>query len=108
MEISFENILVNNVLSYYFQVHDAIDILKEKNVGVYIYISSDAVYEVSIPKSSKRLSKETDAVRHSIYIRTVRFDVVFFAGLVLNWFMGYLSIFESCCHWGLANSLEAF
>ena len=82
MGISFENILVNNLLSYYFQVHDAIDILKEKNVGVYIYISSDAVYEVSIPKSSKRLSKETDAVRHGIYIRTVSSFVFSFDGLV--------------------------
>ena len=69
VELCIGNILVNNVLIlFYFQVHDAIDILKEKAVGVYIYISSDAVYEVSIPKSSKRLSKETDAVRHSIYI----------------------------------------
>ena len=82
MEISFENILVNNVLSYYFQVHDAIDILKDKNVGVYIYISSDAVYEVSIPKSSKRLSKEMDAVRHSIYFRTVSSVVFCFDELV--------------------------
>ena len=82
MGISFENILVNNLLSYYFQVHDAIDILKDKNVGVYIYISSDAVYEVSIPKSSKRLSKETDAVRHGIYIRTVGSVVFCFDELV--------------------------
>ena len=48
---------------YLLQVHDAIDTLKNKNVGVYVYISSDAVYEVSIPKTSKRLSKEEDAVR---------------------------------------------
>ena len=40
-------------------IHDAIDILKDKHIGVYIYISSDAVYEVSKPKSSKRLSKGT-------------------------------------------------
>ena len=33
---------------------NVVNILKEKNVGVYIYISNDAVYEVSIPKSSKR------------------------------------------------------
>ena len=38
-------------------VHDAVDLLNGKEVGVYIYISSDAVYEVSKPKSSKRLSK---------------------------------------------------
>ena len=44
-------------------VHDAIDILKGVKVGLYIYISSDAVYEVSAPKSTKRLSKEEDAVR---------------------------------------------
>ena len=37
-------------------IHDAIDILKNKTIGVYIYISSDAVYEVSKPKSSNRLS----------------------------------------------------
>ena len=37
-------------------IHDAIDILKNKTIGVYIYISSDAVYEVSKPKSSDRLS----------------------------------------------------
>ena len=35
-------------------VHDAIDILKDVQVGVYVYISSDAVYEVSIPKNTKR------------------------------------------------------
>ena len=38
-------------------VHDAVDLLNGKKVGVYIYISSDAVYEVSKPKSSKILSK---------------------------------------------------
>jgi hypothetical protein len=88
VKIIFENTPVNNVLSYYFQVHDAIDILKEKVVGVYIYISSDAVYEVSIPKSSKRLSKETDAVRHSIYIRAV--SCCLLSGLVYGLF-GYFS-----------------
>ena len=31
--------------------------------GVYIYISSDAVYEVSKPKTSDRPSVEEDAVR---------------------------------------------
>lgn len=46
-------------------VHDAIDMLKGKHVGVYVYISSDAVYEVSAPKSTKRLSKEEDAQRPS-------------------------------------------
>ena len=44
-------------------VHDAMDILKDVKVGIYIYISSDAVYEVSVPKTTKRLSVETDAVR---------------------------------------------
>lgn len=44
-------------------VHDAIDVLKSVTVKVYIYISSDAVYEVSNPKGSKRLSVEEDAVR---------------------------------------------
>ena len=37
-------------------IHDAIDILKNKTIGIYVYISSDAVYEVSKPKSSDRLS----------------------------------------------------
>ncbi len=51
-------------------VHDAIDILKSKSVGVYMYVSSDAVYEVSVPKSSKRLSVETDAKRpHDLKVR---------------------------------------
>ena len=46
-------------------VHDAIDILKTKNVGLYVYISSDSVYEVSAPKSTRRLSVEEDSVRPS-------------------------------------------
>jgi nucleoside-diphosphate-sugar epimerase len=44
-------------------IHDAIDLLQKKKVGVYIYISSDAVYEVSVPKSIKRLSQEDNAIR---------------------------------------------
>ena len=43
-------------------VHDAIEVLTGK-VGVYIYISSDAVYEVSDPKTTDRPSQESDAVR---------------------------------------------
>ena len=44
-------------------VHDALDILKDVKVGVYIYVSSDSVYDVSVPKTTKRLSVEEDAVR---------------------------------------------
>ncbi len=44
-------------------VHDVVSVLKNKEVGVYVYISSDAVYEVSRPKPVKRLSIETDAIR---------------------------------------------
>lgn len=44
-------------------VHDAIDVLKDKQVGLYIYISTDSVYEVSVPKATKRRSTEKDAVR---------------------------------------------
>jgi len=43
-------------------IHDNCQILKNK-VGVYIYISTDSVYEVSIDKPTKRPSIETDAVR---------------------------------------------
>ena len=43
-------------------VHDNCQVLKGK-VGVYIYISTDSVYEVSIDKPTKRPSLETDAVR---------------------------------------------
>ena len=43
-------------------VHDAIEVLADK-VGVYIYISSDAVYEVSNPKTTDRPSTEEDAIR---------------------------------------------
>ena len=44
-------------------VHDAAEILKHKEVGVYIYISSDSVYEVSEPKTALRPSVEDDAIR---------------------------------------------
>lgn len=43
-------------------IHDNCQVLKGK-VGVYIYISTDSVYEVSIDKPTKRPSIETDAVR---------------------------------------------
>jgi len=43
-------------------IHDNCEVLKGK-VGVYIYISTDSVYEVSIDKPTKRPSRETDAVR---------------------------------------------
>eukprot|EP00092_Neocalanus_flemingeri_P007876 GFUD01008502.1.p1 GENE.GFUD01008502.1~~GFUD01008502.1.p1 ORF type:complete len:411 (-),score=89.31 GFUD01008502.1:138-1370(-) len=43
-------------------IHDNCQVLKDK-VGVYIYISTDSVYEVSIDKPTKRPSVETDAVR---------------------------------------------
>jgi len=43
-------------------IHDNCEILKDK-VGVYIYISTDSVYEVSIDKPTKRASVESDAVR---------------------------------------------
>jgi len=43
-------------------IHDNCQILKDK-VGVYIYISTDSVYDVSIDKPTKRPSIETDAVR---------------------------------------------
>jgi len=43
-------------------IHDNCQVLKDK-VGVYIYISTDSVYEVSIDKPTKRASIETDAVR---------------------------------------------
>ena len=43
-------------------VHDNCQVLQGK-VGVYIYISTDSVYEVSIDKPTKRPSRETDAVR---------------------------------------------
>jgi len=45
-------------------IHDAATVLKGK-VGVYIYISTDSVYEVSVDKPTRRASKETDAVRPS-------------------------------------------
>ena len=44
-------------------VHDTIDMMKKKKVGLYVYISSDSVYEVSNPKTTRRLSVEDDAVR---------------------------------------------
>ena len=47
-------------------IHDAIDILKNKTIGVYIYISSDAVYEVSKPKSSDRLSVGMKILRNLV------------------------------------------
>jgi len=43
-------------------IHDAAAVLKGK-VGVYIYISTDSVYEVSVDKPTRRASRETDAVR---------------------------------------------
>ena len=50
-------------------IHDAIFAL-EKKTRVYIYISSDSVYDVCQPKSTDRPSVETDAVRpHNIQKR---------------------------------------
>lgn len=43
-------------------IHDACVVLKGK-AGVYIYISTDSVYEVSVDKPTRRPSIETDAVR---------------------------------------------
>jgi len=43
-------------------IHDNCQVLKNK-VGVYIYISTDSIYEVAIDKPTKRPSIETDAVR---------------------------------------------
>jgi len=43
-------------------IHDNCQVLKSK-VGVYIYISTDSIYEVAIDKPTKRPSIETDAVR---------------------------------------------
>lgn len=43
-------------------IHDAIATLEDK-VGVYVYVSTDSVYEVCEPKTSKRPSLETDDVR---------------------------------------------
>jgi len=43
-------------------IHDNCQVLKDK-VGIYIYISTDSVYEVSIDKPTKRPSIETDAIR---------------------------------------------
>ncbi len=37
--------------------------LKDKDVGVYVYISTDSVYEVSEAKPTPRRSVESDAVR---------------------------------------------
>jgi len=45
-------------------IHDAATVLKGK-VGLYIYISTDSVYDVSVDKPTRRASKETDAVRPS-------------------------------------------
>ncbi|XP_040578642.1 uncharacterized protein [Lepeophtheirus salmonis] len=44
-------------------IRDVLGLLKLKEDGVYIYISTDSVYEVSKPKTSRRPSVETDAVR---------------------------------------------
>ena len=43
-------------------IHDAVSVLKDK-VRVYVYISTDSVYEVSEAKGSPRQSKESDARR---------------------------------------------
>lgn len=43
-------------------VEDAISALGDK-VGVYVYVSSDSVYDVSEPKATQRPSVESDAVR---------------------------------------------
>lgn len=65
MNLKFASVSQHLIKSVWFQakwVHDAIELLKGKT-GVYIYISSDAVYEVSKPKTSDRPSSEEDAVR---------------------------------------------
>ncbi|XP_077865649.1 uncharacterized protein LOC144352600 [Saccoglossus kowalevskii] len=45
-----------------YQMKNAVDLLKER-VGLYIYISTDSVYEVSAKKKHNRPSRESDAVR---------------------------------------------
>jgi len=43
-------------------IKDNVEVLNDK-VGVYIYISTDSVYEVSVAKKEQRPTKEADAVR---------------------------------------------